>query len=78
MERDSAFRALADPTRRRILEMLAEGDLTAGEIAQEFPVAFASVSHHLAVLKSAVDDLSALSFKMTERLYATLGGEASN
>ncbi len=53
MERDSAFRALADPTRRRILELLAEGDRTAGEIAQEFPVAFASVSHHLAVLKSA-------------------------
>ena len=32
----------------------------------------------LAALKSAVDDLSALSYKMTERLYATLGGEASN
>jgi molecular chaperone DnaK len=32
----------------------------------------------LAALKSAVDDLSALSYKMTERLYATLGGEASS
>jgi molecular chaperone DnaK len=32
----------------------------------------------LAVLKAAVDDLSALSYKMTERLYATLGGETSN
>jgi ArsR family transcriptional regulator len=51
--RDSAFRALADPTRRRILELLADRDRTAGEIAEEFPVAFASVSHHLAVLKAA-------------------------
>ena len=51
--RDSVFRALADPTRRKILELLAERDRTAGEIAQEFPVAFASVSHHLSVLKQA-------------------------
>lgn len=50
---DSAFRALADPTRRRILELLAEGDRTAGEIAGEFPIAFASVSRHLSVLKDA-------------------------
>jgi DNA-binding transcriptional ArsR family regulator len=50
---DSLFRALADPTRRRILELLAERDRTAGEIAERFPVAFASVSHHLGVLKGA-------------------------
>ena len=50
---DSMFRALADPTRRRILELLNEKDRTAGEIAEEFPIAFASVSHHLAVLKAA-------------------------
>jgi DNA-binding transcriptional ArsR family regulator len=50
---DGVFRALADPTRRRILELLAEDDLTAGEIAEEFPIAFASVSHHLGVLKGA-------------------------
>ena len=50
---DSMFRALADPTRRRILELLNEKDRTAGEIADEFPIAFASVSHHLAVLKAA-------------------------
>jgi ArsR family transcriptional regulator, repressor of sdpIR and other operons len=53
MAHDSVFKALADPTRRRILELLAEGDLTAGEIAERFPVAFASVSHHLGVLKEA-------------------------
>jgi ArsR family transcriptional regulator, repressor of sdpIR and other operons len=51
--KDSVFRALADPTRRRILELLADEDLTAGEIADEFPIAFASVSHHLGVLKGA-------------------------
>lgn len=50
---DSLFRALADPTRRKILELLARGDLTAGEIAERFPIAFASVSHHLGILKAA-------------------------
>jgi ArsR family transcriptional regulator len=51
--KDGVFRALADPTRRRILELLADDDLTAGELADEFPIAFASVSHHLGVLKGA-------------------------
>jgi len=50
---DSLFRALADPTRRRILELLSGGDRTAGDIAEQFPIAFASVSHHLGVLKAA-------------------------
>jgi DNA-binding transcriptional ArsR family regulator len=50
---DSLFRALADPTRRKLLELLTEKDLTAGEIAEQFPIAFASVSHHLGVLKAA-------------------------
>jgi DNA-binding transcriptional ArsR family regulator len=51
--RDVVFRALADPTRCRIIELLARSDLTAGEIAEEFPIAFASVSHHLKTLKAA-------------------------
>jgi ArsR family transcriptional regulator len=51
--RDSVFGALADPTRRRILELLTERDHTAGELAEHFPIAFASVSHHLGVLKAA-------------------------
>jgi DNA-binding transcriptional ArsR family regulator len=50
---DSLFRALADPTRRKILELLTEQDRTAGEIAEHFPIAFASVSHHLGILKAA-------------------------
>ncbi len=53
MGRQEAFRALADPTRRRILELLADGELAAGDIAQRFPIAFPSVSHHLAVLRAA-------------------------
>ena len=48
-----AFKALADPTRRRILELLAQGDLTAGEIAAQFDMTKPSVSHHLNILKAA-------------------------
>jgi DNA-binding transcriptional ArsR family regulator len=50
---DQTFKALADPTRRAILALLRDGDLPAGEIAAQFPVAWASVSHHLSVLKDA-------------------------
>ena len=48
-----AFKALADPTRRHILELLAQGDLTAGEIAAHFSMSKPSVSYHLSILKSA-------------------------
>lgn len=48
-----AFKALADPTRRRILELLAQGELTAGEIAAHFSMTKPSVSHHLNILKGA-------------------------
>ena len=50
---DQTFRALADPTRRRILQLLKTKDLAAGEIASNFEMAFASVSHHLQVLRDA-------------------------
>ena len=48
-----AFKALADPTRRRILELLARGELSAGEIAAHFSMTKPSVSHHLSILKAA-------------------------
>ena len=48
-----AFKALADPSRRRILELLSGGDMTAGDIAANFDMAKPSVSHHLNILKSA-------------------------
>lgn len=47
------FKALADPTRRRILELLRDGDLMAGELAEHFDISKPSLSHHLATLKSA-------------------------
>lgn len=47
------FKALADPTRRRILELLRDGDLTAGELAEHFDISKPSLSHHLVTLKSA-------------------------
>jgi len=50
---DQTFRALADPTRRRILHLLKDGDLAAGELAAHFDMAFASVSHHLQVLRDS-------------------------
>lgn len=49
----SAFRALADPTRREILSVLKGGSLTAGELAERFPITRASLSHHFNVLKQA-------------------------
>lgn len=45
--------ALADPTRRKILELLSAGDMTAGEIADNFNMAKPSISHHLSALKNA-------------------------
>ena len=48
-----AFRALADPTRRRILELLRSADLTAGELADHFDMTKSSISHHLNTLKAA-------------------------
>jgi DNA-binding transcriptional ArsR family regulator len=50
---DEVFKALADPTRRRILRILAKGELAAGQIAQEFDISGPSVSHHFNVLKNA-------------------------
>lgn len=45
--------ALADPTRRKILQMLGKRDLSAGEIGAEFNISPPSISHHLNVLKNA-------------------------
>lgn len=47
------FKALADPTRRKIIMLLREGDLTAGEIAEHFDMTKPSISHHLNLLKQA-------------------------
>ena len=47
------MRALADPTRREILNMLKAGRMAAGDIADRFPVTGASISRHLSVLRDA-------------------------
>jgi ArsR family transcriptional regulator, arsenate/arsenite/antimonite-responsive transcriptional repressor len=47
------FKALNDPTRRQILDLLREGDLTAGDIADRFDMTKPSISHHLDLLKQA-------------------------
>ena len=47
------FKALNDPTRREILELLKDIDLTAGEIADQFNISKPSISHHLDLLKQA-------------------------
>jgi DNA-binding transcriptional ArsR family regulator len=50
---NEAFKALADPTRRSILQMLRSGEMTAGELSQRFDMSKPSVSHHFSVLKQA-------------------------
>ena len=47
------MKALSDPIRRQILELLKSGRLPAGQIAEKFPVSDAAVSKHLSVLKEA-------------------------
>lgn len=47
------LKALADPIRREILNMLKNGRMSAGEITEHFPVTAASISRHLSVLKDA-------------------------
>ena len=50
---DRAYAALADPTRRRLLEALREGDARITDLAAPMPMTFAGVSRHVAVLESA-------------------------
>lgn len=47
------WKALADPTRRKILELLKKQDMNAGEIAAEFNMTKPSISNHLTILKQA-------------------------
>ena len=49
----NTLKALADPTRREILNMLKQGRLSAGEITEHFDITAAAISRHLSVLKEA-------------------------
>lgn len=51
--RDSAFKALSDPTRREILRLLGEKSLTVSEIAAHFSISQPAISRHLGVLRGA-------------------------
>ena len=50
---NALFKALNDQTRREILEILQQKDLSAGEIAEKFHMSWPSISHHLDLLKQA-------------------------
>lgn len=53
MSMQETMRALSDPTRRDILNLLKKGRMSAGEIADSFPITGAAISRHLSVLKEA-------------------------
>lgn len=50
---NEAFKAIADPTRREILRILASGEKSAGELAEQFDMTKPTISHHFQVLKEA-------------------------
>lgn len=53
MSFQESFKALSDPTRREIINILKRGKLTAGEIVEHFDMTGATISHHLTILKAA-------------------------
>ena len=53
MTSNKVFKALADPTRRRVLELLRDGARTAGELSDHFPVSKPTMSAHFSVLQEA-------------------------
>ncbi len=65
------FTALADPTRRSIVEMLTHGELEAGAIAQRFDISRPAVSRHLRMLRES--DLVCARKEGTRRLYRLEG-----
>lgn len=74
------FRALADPTRRQILQDLRQGELAAGEIVSRFTISGPSISRHLSVLKAAGlvaerRDANRIFYSLVEdRLASSVGG----
>ena len=63
-----AFTALADPTRRKIVELLGRGERSAGEIADEFDVSQPAISQHLKALRDA--GLVRMRAEAQRRIYA--------
>ncbi len=72
---DAVFAALSDPTRRRIVERLAHGPLTVGEIAAAFPISQPAISRHVRVLEES----GVLSRRVVGRVHhCTLAPDAMN
>ena len=65
MVKTNAFKALADPVRREILELLKHGPMRAGDISSRFDLTPATVSYHLKILKTLLKVLILL----LKRLY---------
>jgi DNA-binding transcriptional ArsR family regulator len=63
----SAIQALADPVRREIVELLAERDMSAGEIASHFEISAPAISRHLRVLRTA--GLASVRVDAQRRIY---------
>jgi DNA-binding transcriptional ArsR family regulator len=77
---NTAFKALSDPTRRRVLELLKQGPRSAGELADQFDVSKSTMSAHFAILREADLVMSekqgksvVYQLKMTVLEYALLG-----
>ena len=63
----SVFKALSDPTRRRVLQLLRKGPMSAGELAEHFEIAKPTLSVHFAKLKDA--DLVTVERRGTSLIY---------
>ena len=61
------FKALSDPVRREILELLKTGRMSAGEIASHFDMTQATVSYHLKILKKADQQIAKINEKIAEK-----------
>jgi ArsR family transcriptional regulator len=66
--KESLFKAIADPQRRKIIKLLQRGPLTAGRIAEEFDISKSSLSYHFNILKEA--DLIRCERQAQEQLYS--------
>ena len=81
--REAAFHALADPTRRAVLDMLRRGSHPAGQIARTFPISRPAISRHLRLLRRAhlvqerreANLTSLKAFVEAEHAHETKGGK---
>jgi len=65
---NNTFKALSDPTRREILQLLKQQDMSAGELASKFTITLPSLSHHFNILKQA--DLVTVQRQGQQQIYS--------